>query len=311
MGLDKTHWSSSIAMDGEKLWRCVARVLYGNGSWSLLGLVIEPGAHSGGAVRHRTQKASSIFSTCKPLLCNPNLSLKEKMKAFGAKTLSSATCLSGCWTLSKQQEQASESWCARLLSQMVGFKRDPNDDFATFWKKLHLEEATIWPEFSLSAQLISTFVRNTVIAGHFCPFRSVAIPVYQMLVCRNLAWWRQEQRVWGKTKFGGAHPQRFNVWRWETCLERAYGCTRLERGGDPRAVGWTAVAQNKCLWKAGEGAFSHLLSLILSELACQSHGVSATCGFFFLLLSWTAVRSPVSCVGEAGPRLLSGHARFT
>ena len=44
-----------------------------------------------------------------------------------------------------------------------------------------------------------------------------------MLVCRNLAWWRQEQRVWGKTKFGGAHPQGFNARRWESCLERAYG----------------------------------------------------------------------------------------
>ena len=38
------------------------------------------------------------------------------------------------------------------------------------------------------------------------------------------------QRVWGKTMFGGAHPQRFNALQ-------AYGCTRLERGGDPRAVG--------------------------------------------------------------------------
>ena len=72
-----------------------------------LTVMIEPGAHSGGAVRHRTQKAFSVFCKWKPLLCNPNLSLKEKAKAFGASTLSSATWLSGCWTLSKQQEQAS------------------------------------------------------------------------------------------------------------------------------------------------------------------------------------------------------------
>ena len=60
-----------------------------------IGSVIEPGAHSGGAVRHRTQKASSVFCKWKPLLCNPNLSLKERMKAFGASTLSSVTWLSG------------------------------------------------------------------------------------------------------------------------------------------------------------------------------------------------------------------------
>ena len=129
VGLDKTHWSSSIAMDGETL-----TVRGQSIEWELefVGSVIEPGAHSGGAVRHRTQKASSVFCKWKPLLCNPNLSLKERMKAFGASTLSSATWLSGCWTLSKQQEQASESWCARLLSQMVGFKRNPNDDVASF-----------------------------------------------------------------------------------------------------------------------------------------------------------------------------------
>ena len=46
-------------------------------------------------------------------------------------------------------------------------------------------------------------------------------------------------------------------------------------GAGVRAVGWTALAQNKCQWKAGEGAFL------------------------------------ASCVGEAGPRLLSGHALFT
>ena len=127
------------------------------GTLEFIGSVIEPGAHSGGAVRHRAQKASSVFYKWKPLLCNPNLSLKERMKAFGASTLSSATWLSGCWTLSKQQEQASESKCARLLSQMVGFKRNPNDDFATFWKKHHRKGHDL-----ARAELICTFALNTV-----------------------------------------------------------------------------------------------------------------------------------------------------
>ena len=136
VGLDKSHWSSSTAMDGETL-----AVRGQSREWErkleFLGSVIEPGAHIGGAVRHRTQKASSVFCKWQPLLCNPNVPLKERVKAFGAITLSSATWLSGCWTLSKQQEQASESWCARLLSQMVGFKRDPHDDFALSGRKLH------------------------------------------------------------------------------------------------------------------------------------------------------------------------------
>ena len=135
----------------------------------------------------------------------------------------------------------------RLLSQMVGFKRNPNDDFATFWKKLHHKGHALARVFAVSPVELYFRTKHRL-AEHF-------VRLYQMLVCRNLAWWRQEQRVWGKTKFGGAHPQRFNAWRWESCLVRAYGCTRLERGGDPRAVGLTAVAQNKCQWKTGEGAF--------------------------------------------------------
>ena len=116
-------------------------------------------------------------------MCNPNLSLKEKMKAFGASTLSSATWLSGC------------------LAEV--FAVSPVDLYRRAKHRL---------------------------ARHFARFESDN-PVFQMMVCRDLAWWRQEQRVWGKTKFGGAHPQRFNAWRWESCLERAYGCTRLERRG--------------------------------------------------------------------------------
>ena len=130
VGLDKTHWSSSIVMDGETLAVRNQSIVWER-KLEFIGSVIEPGAH-GGAVRHRTQKASSVFCKWKPLLCNPNLSLKERMKAFGASILSSASWLSGCWTLSKQQKQASESCCARLLS-------NPHDDFATFWKKLRCQ----------------------------------------------------------------------------------------------------------------------------------------------------------------------------
>ena len=53
VGLDKTHWSSSVALEGEAL------VVRGqNIAWErkleFIGSVIEPGAHSGGAVRHRS-----------------------------------------------------------------------------------------------------------------------------------------------------------------------------------------------------------------------------------------------------------------
>ena len=169
VGLDKTHWNSSIAMDGETL-TVRGHSIEWERKLEFIGSVIEPGTHSGGAVRHRAQKASSgFFCKWKPLLCNPNLSLLERMKAFGASTFSSATWLSGCWTLSKQQEQASESWCARLLSQMVGFKRNANDDFATFLEEASSKGSRFGQSFRCQP---SFFVpsHETPSRGAFCPF---------------------------------------------------------------------------------------------------------------------------------------------
>ena len=137
---------------------------------------------------------------------------------------------------------------------MVVFKRNPHDDFASFWRKLHRRGHELAEAFTESVLLTCIFAQS-IVSRRILPVFEDDNPVYQMLVCRNLALWRQEQRVWDKTKCGGAHPQRFDAWRWESCLERAYGCTRLAQGEDPRAVGWNAVAQNKCQWKAGEGAF--------------------------------------------------------
>ena len=66
-------------------------------SLEFTGSVIEPGAN------------------WKPLLCNPIISLSERVKAYQICVLPSATWLCGCWTLAKQQEDSSSSWNARLL----------------------------------------------------------------------------------------------------------------------------------------------------------------------------------------------------
>ena len=145
VGLDKTHWSSSIAMDGETLAVRDQNIVWER-KLEFVGSVIEPGAHNGGAVRHRSQKASSVFCRWKPLLCNPNPSLKERVKAFGASTLSSATWLSGLL----DSVEAARTGCARLLSQMVAFKQNPHDDFATFWRSCTAGD-TSWLKFSQSA----------------------------------------------------------------------------------------------------------------------------------------------------------------
>ena len=95
---------------------------------------------------------------------------------------------------------------------MVGFQRDPHDDFATLWRKLHRRGHELAGAFAVSP--VDMYLRGKhSLAGHFARFEEDN-PVYQLMVCRNLAGWRQEQHLWGKTKFGGAHPQRFDAWRW-------------------------------------------------------------------------------------------------
>ena len=66
VGLDKTHWSSSIGMNGENLAVRDQSVVWERKLEFILS-VIEPGAHSGGSVRHRSQNSSSVFCKWKPL----------------------------------------------------------------------------------------------------------------------------------------------------------------------------------------------------------------------------------------------------
>ena len=82
VGVDITHWSSSVALDGEALFVRGQNIVWDR-KLDFIGSVIEPGAHSGGAVRQRSHKAASFFCKWKPLLCNPKLSLKERTARTG------------------------------------------------------------------------------------------------------------------------------------------------------------------------------------------------------------------------------------
>ena len=83
----------------------------------------------------------------------------------------SLECYMAEWLLDsvEAQEQASESWCARLLSQMVGFKRNPNDDFATSWKKLHRRGHDLAEAFAVSPVDMYLCAKHRL-AGHFALF---------------------------------------------------------------------------------------------------------------------------------------------
>ena len=177
----------------EKLWQCEARILCGNVSWN------SSGPWSNWCAQWWSGEASfakGVFSFF--LLQLETTPVQPEVVAGGAgesvwcqHSLSSATWLSGCWTLSKQQERAPESWCARHLSQMVGF----SSAILTTTSLLSGESCTAGARVGWNLRSQS--------CGACCPFWERQPSVPDAGVQKTWAWWRQEQWVWGKTKFGG------------------------------------------------------------------------------------------------------------
>ena len=86
----KTHLNSSQDLEGEVL--------------HVLGRILS-GSRLGGRARN-TERRYGVLQLQKPLLCNPLISVSERVKTSLMSILSSVTWLSGCWTLSKQQEDS-------------------------------------------------------------------------------------------------------------------------------------------------------------------------------------------------------------
>ena len=202
VGLDKTHWSSSIAMDGETLavrdqnivWeRKLEFIGSRDRAWCTQWWSGETPFPKGvlGLLQVETSPVQP-----EPVVEGESESVRGKH---------SLECHVVEWLAGLCR--SSKNRCARLLSQMVAFKQNPHDDFATFWRKLHRRGHELAEVFAVSPFDMHLRAKHRLV-GHVARF-VFDNPVYQLLESRNLACWREEQRVWGKTKFGGAHPRRF------------------------------------------------------------------------------------------------------
>ena len=101
VGLDNTHWSSSIAMDGETLAVRGQSIVWER-KLEFIGSVSEPGAHSGGTVRHRMQKASSVFLQVETSLVQSELVFEgENESVWGEHSLE---CHVAEWLLESVEE---------------------------------------------------------------------------------------------------------------------------------------------------------------------------------------------------------------
>ena len=127
---------------------------------------------------------------------------------------------------------------------MVGFKRNPHDDFATFWRKLHRRGHELAEVFAVSP--VDLYLRTKLrLAGHFARFESDNPDDDGV----------QES---GLVASGATRVEQDEVW-WSSPAEVQRVALGIVSGAGVRVVethvGWIAVALNKCQLKAGEGAF--------------------------------------------------------
>ena len=130
VGLEKTHWSSSIDLADEKI-HVRGQEIQWERTLEFIGSMTEPCGHNGCSFRHRMKKATAVFQRWKGMLCNQHLSVTKRVVAFRASVIPSATWLSGCWTLTAKQEATFSAWGARMLSQITGHR---------FRRELHFAE---------------------------------------------------------------------------------------------------------------------------------------------------------------------------
>ena len=255
VGLEKTHWSSSIDLEGEKV-RVRGTEIQWERTLEFIGSMTQPCGHSGCSFRHRMKKATAVFQRWKCMLCNQHLSVNQRVAAYRACVIPSATWISGCWTLTAEQAAAFSAWGARNMAQIVGHRFNPELDFAENWRRLHRVGHAAMEHFGGVNPSVEAMRCKHRLAGHFARFEDTNI-VFQAMVCRNLSWWRREQADYAKLKdkFGGLHARRFAVWRWEAPFERTYGVTRQPADASQREHGWVQRAQDRGVWKAGEDAF--------------------------------------------------------
>ena len=81
---EKTHWSSSVVLNGVTMRAGEHDVLWER-TLTFVGCELEPSGHSGAALAHRLGKANSFFCAWSPILLNPAFFLCAKVPALGDK----------------------------------------------------------------------------------------------------------------------------------------------------------------------------------------------------------------------------------
>ena len=211
VGAEKTHWSSTVVLNG-MLMRAGEHDVLWERTFTFVGCELEPSGHSGGALAHRIVKANGVFSAWRPILLNPNIPLRARAEAFGISVASSLLWQAGNWTLT-ESELSRFGLLGR--SEAVCHVVQEAEPEPLHWRTLETAapcgarnggDAFRWifvkkPWKSNIASLVTLHVSNLVPS------------LFAVLSLRDLAWWRRQQKDFAKLKdkWHGLHPQKIQL----------------------------------------------------------------------------------------------------
>ena len=242
---EKCHWTSYPSSSAAVLSFGADSVAW-ESSLTFVGTILDLNGNDGLAIAYRRAQATKVYFKWKQVLLCPNASLKCRVELLAKTVLPAVLWLSETWHPTRRQAHALNSWAARLIAQIVGVRRRPDDELASFWRRLH-RVGHYWLDLFGGSVDLRRRRRLHGFAGHLA--RAGDGLARDALRTRSLAWWRHFQ---GRALI--SHPGRFNAWRWEDQLEVVYGQT-CSLFVDIN-VGWMAEAQDRRRWRDYEDAFA-------------------------------------------------------
>jgi hypothetical protein len=249
VGLDKTHWTSWPASQGDSIHVGDTSVAW-ESHLIFVGGIVDLSGNCGLSLNHRLAQAEKTFHRWKHLLLCRHVRRGRRLFLTVRTVIVSLLWLAATWTLTKSQQKRLESWAARLFARVGRVSRMSGEDLGQYWRRLHRQGHSFMRHCGGGVrerrlQLLHRF------AGHIARMREGV--VVDALRTRCLAWWRYQQNRY-HSKWDGVHPRRFHVWRWEAQLTNFYG--EVETPNTQDDVGWILAAQDRDAWRCSETRFA-------------------------------------------------------
>ena len=184
-----------------------------------------------------SERARKAFHANKAVMCS-NTSVDEKLKAMLALVRPAALWACSTWPVNDALLRGINTVQLQLLRKALGGRRRPGEEWVE-WNQRTLRLARLHLRRKSAGGRWSTFVLGTIwqLHGHAARRES---PLKEILIWRNMNWWRQQQNLRG----GARHAKRFCP-----ALDVERHITNL--AGDD----WVTAAQDRSHWKNLEFLF--------------------------------------------------------